>query len=61
MMGISLATAPPDPEKISKYVYTKQVFDEDTASLQGLVWYKNYRILGMILLIVTAILVLMWV
>lgn len=61
MVGISLATAPPDPEKISKYVYTRSVFDEDTASLKGLVWYKNYRILGMILLIVTAILVFAWI
>lgn len=61
IVGISLATAPPDREKIQNFVYTKKVFDEDTASLKGLVWYKNYRILGMILLIITAILVFAWI
>ncbi|NET31940.1 MAG: sodium/solute symporter [Cyanothece sp. SIO1E1] len=61
IIGISLATAPPDQEKIQNFVYTRKVFDEDTASLKGLVWYKNYRILGMILLIVTAILVFAWI
>ncbi len=61
IIGISLATAPPDQEKIQNFVYTRKVFDEDTASLKGLVWYKNYRILGMILLIITAILVFAWI
>jgi len=61
MVGISLATAPPDPDKIQNFVYTRKVFDEDTESLKGLVWYKNYRILGMILLIITAILVFAWI
>ncbi len=61
IVGISLATAPPDQEKIQNFVYTRSVFDEDTASLKGLVWYKNYRILGMILLIITAILVFAWI
>jgi len=58
IVGISLATPPPDPEKIKDLIYTRQVFDEDSASLEGLVWYKNYRILGLILLVVTAILVI---
>ncbi|NRB49314.1 MAG: sodium/solute symporter [Saprospiraceae bacterium] len=61
IIGVSLATAPPDQEKIKNFVYTRSVFDEDTASLKGLVWYKNYRILGMILLIITAILVFAWI
>lgn len=61
IVGISLATAPPDQDKIKNFVYTRKVFDEDTASLKGLVWYKNYRILGMILLIITAILVFAWI
>ena len=61
IIGVSLATAPPDQEKIKNFVYTRSVFDEDTASLKGVVWYKNYRILGMILLIITAILVFAWI
>ncbi len=61
IVGISLATAPPEQEKIQNFVYTRKVFDEDTASLKGLVWYKNYRIIGMILLIITAILVFAWI
>ncbi|MEM6261344.1 MAG: sodium:solute symporter [Bacteroidota bacterium] len=56
-LGVSYATAPPDQEKIADYIYTKDVFQEDSASLKGLPWYKNYRVWAAILLAVTAVIV----
>ncbi|MEZ4886802.1 MAG: sodium:solute symporter [Chitinophagales bacterium] len=56
-ISVSLMTPPPDPAQIGSYIYTKELFDEDTKSLEGLPWYKNFRILSVLLLIVTAIIV----
>lgn len=54
---VSLATPAPDPTQIQPYIYTKEFYDEDTRSLEGLPWYQNFRILSVILLVVTAIIV----
>ncbi|MEZ5044253.1 MAG: sodium:solute symporter [Saprospiraceae bacterium] len=58
IVGVSLATPAPPPEKLKNAIYTRKIFDDDTASLKGLVWYKNYRILSLLLLILTTILVI---
>jgi SSS family solute:Na+ symporter len=56
-IGVSLST-PIDPDdSIEDYIYKKELFDEDTESLKGLPWYKNFRILAIILLIITVLLV----
>jgi SSS family solute:Na+ symporter len=54
---VSLATAPPPVEKTTGMTWTRKVFEEETLSLQGVPWYKNYRILSILLLIATAIVV----
>ena len=54
---VSLATPAPENEKIADYTYKSKIFTEETAELKALPWYKNYRILAIILLIVTAIVV----
>lgn len=56
-MVVSLNTAPPPAEKVDGYTYNKSYFEEDTEQLKGLPWYKNFRILAIILLVITAILV----
>ena len=38
-IGISLATAAPDPKQIEQYTYKKELITADTA---GLPWYKNH-------------------
>ncbi|MEZ4774188.1 MAG: sodium:solute symporter [Bacteroidia bacterium] len=53
----SLATAPPSAEKTNDYTWTTAIFREETAELAGLPWYQNYRILSVILLIITVVVV----
>ncbi|MEL6852577.1 MAG: sodium/solute symporter, partial [Bacteroidota bacterium] len=60
-IGVSLATPPQKPEEIQDYVWTPEVFKEDTESLKGLPWYQNYRILSILLLVVTVIVVGMFI
>lgn len=54
---VSLATAPPATEKTEQYTWNKSIFTAETEELKALPWYKNYRILAILLLIVTAIIV----
>ncbi len=56
-MIVSLATKPQSEQQIKEYTYKKEMFAEESKDLTGLPWYKNYRILSVILLIVTAIVV----
>ena len=53
----SLSPAPTD-EKLKDMIWSKSIYQDETKELVGLVWYKNYRILSVILLILTAIIVL---
>jgi len=54
---VSLATAPPDPRKVESMTWTRKFFDDETREMAGLPWYKNFRILSVILLTLTAIIV----
>jgi SSS family solute:Na+ symporter len=54
---VSLATAPPSLEKTEQYTWNKKIFTAETEELKALPWYKNYRILAILLLIVTAVIV----
>jgi len=54
---VSLATKPQSEQQIREYTYKREMFKEESKDLAGLSWYKNYRILSVILLIVTALVV----
>lgn len=54
---VSLTTELPDAQKVADYTYRKELFTEETEELKALPWYKNYRYLAIILLIVTTIIV----
>ena len=54
---VSLATARPPADKVAEYTYKKSLFREETEELKSVPWYQNYRILAMILLVVTAVIV----
>ncbi len=58
---VSLATAPPPADKVRDYTWKKEMLIEESAELQALPWYKNYRYLAVLLLIATAIVVGMFV
>lgn len=51
---VSLLTAPPDGAKVEAYIWSKKIYDAETRELQGLPWYKNYRVQSAILLLLTA-------
>jgi len=48
---------PPSPEKVKKMTWSRSIFQEETKELEGLPRYKNYRILAIILLLITALVV----
>lgn len=52
-IAISLVTAPPPAIKTSGLTWNNAVYEEDSAALRGLPWYQNYRVLAVILLVVT--------
>ncbi len=54
---ISLLTKPQSEQQIREYTYNKEIFNQESKELNGLPWFKNYRILSVILLVITAILV----
>ena len=54
---VSLMTSPPPVEKVAQYTWTKEMLKEESEELKELPWYQNYRILAVLLLIVTAIVV----
>jgi len=54
---VSLASAPPADEKVKDYTYRRELFDLETKEMKGMPWYQNYRILAVLLLILTAIIV----
>lgn len=54
---ISHMTTPLPDDQIKDLIYSRAIFDAETKELQGLEWYKNYRILSIILLVLTAIIV----
>ncbi len=54
---ISNMSAAPAAEKTDGMIWTKKIYTDETAELSALPWYKNYRILSILLLVVTAIIV----
>ena len=53
----SLLSSEPSPEKIKDYTYNINNFNEETRELSGLPWYKNFRYLAVILLVITMVIV----
>lgn len=54
---VSLASAPPAADKVADYTYRMELFHQETREMRSLPWYKNYRILAVLLMILTAIIV----
>ena len=54
---ISNLTSAPPAEKIKGLIWTKSIYVAETKELQGLPWYKNYRVLSILLLVLTALIV----
>ncbi|MDO6491265.1 MAG: sodium:solute symporter [Cellulophaga sp.] len=48
---VSLATAPPPADKVKANTWTKQIWIDETKELKGIVWYKNFRVQAILLVI----------
>ncbi len=59
MVVASLLTAAPSDETVRSMTWSPAFFRQESAELQGLAWYQNYRILSAIL--AASFLVLLWV
>ena len=55
---ISGMSAPPDAEKVDQLTWTKAIYRAETRELADLPWYKNYRVLSLLLLLMTAFIVI---
>lgn len=49
---VSLLNKKPEDEVVKKYTWNKSLWQEDTEELKGIKWYKNFRILSMILILI---------
>ncbi len=56
-VAVSLTSGKVDEQKVAEYTYKRSFYNEETEQLKGLPWYKNYRTLSVILLIITAVFV----
>ncbi len=54
---VSLASERPAAEKLKGMVWTPKLIAEETEELKDLAWYQNYRILSVLLLIITVFVV----
>jgi len=57
---VSLATEAPKEEQYGELTMSRKFLAAQTKELEGVVWYKNYRILSAILLVATAVFVFMF-
>jgi SSS family solute:Na+ symporter len=57
---VSLVTAPPTAHKVKTYVWNPQVFRDESRELAGVPWFKNYRVLAILLLVVTGVFIFIW-
>ena len=57
---VSLMTAPPSAAAIARFVWKPSFFREESQELALLPWFKNFRVLSVLLLITAAIFVFIW-
>jgi len=57
---VSLATAPPDYDRIAEHTFTREVFERDLQDL-GLPWYRDFRYQAVALVgLMTGVVVYFW-
>jgi SSS family solute:Na+ symporter len=60
LAAVSLATPPPDADKVRELTWTTAFFKAEEAELATLPWYKNYRIQAAALATLTALILFMF-
>jgi SSS family solute:Na+ symporter len=52
---VSLAGPPPPAEKTAELTWSPRFFAAESVELRAMPWYKNYRVLSVLVLLFTAI------
>jgi solute:Na+ symporter, SSS family len=60
LVAVSFVTKPPASGTVGRFVWTPAFYREETAGLAGVPWFRNYRVLSILLLAVTAVFVFVW-
>ena len=54
MVAVSLATPAPDAQAVAQYLWTPDTYRAESAELVGTPWYANYRILALLIVLISA-------
>ncbi len=57
---LSFVTKPPRSEVVERFVWTPSFYREETAGLATVPWFQNYRVLSILLLVITAVFMFVW-
>lgn len=57
---VSLMTAPPSKAAVDRFVWKPSFFREESQELASQPWFKNFRVLSVLLLVTAAIFVFIW-
>ena len=60
LVAVSLATPAPDPQRIGRFLWTRDILRDESADLAALPWWQNYRTLSILLVAFTAVFVWVW-
>lgn len=60
IIGISLLTPAPPPEKVQQYVWRPALWRQESVQLAGKPWYANYRYMALGLALLAAAMVVWW-
>lgn len=60
LVGASLLTPAPCQPGLDRFVWTTRLYREETAELASQPWYRNYRVLSLLLLAVTVLFLVIW-
>lgn len=58
--GVSRVTAAPPARAVERFVWQPAYFRAESTALAGVAWFRNYRVLSLLLLAVTAVFVFIW-
>jgi len=60
IIPVSLLTAPPSEETVSRFVWNPSFYRNETRELEGVPWLRNFRVLSVLLLLLMAVFVYIW-
>ena len=60
IIPVSLATTPPSSDVVERFVWNPSFYREETRALAGVPWFRNYRVLSVLLLLLMAAFVYVW-